>query len=44
MKHHYSKLQCLESSHIYAETMFQREKKNLETYFWKQMVNYAKDL
>ena len=24
--------------------MFIREKKNLEGYFWKQMVGYAKDL
>ena len=29
---------------MYSETMFIREKKNLEGYFWKQMVGYAKDL
>ena len=29
---------------MYHEMMFAREHKNLELYFWKQMVNYAKDL
>ena len=40
----YRRTQFLESRHLYAETMFMREKKNLEGYFWKQMVGYAKDL
>ena len=40
----YHKLQCVESNHLYSETMFTRENRNLEGYFWKQMVNYAKDL
>ena len=40
----YKRTQCLESRHVYAETMFMRERKNLEGYFWKQMVGYAKDL
>lgn len=29
---------------MYHEMMFAREHKNLEQYYWKQMVNYAKDL
>jgi len=40
----YRRTQCLESRHLYSETMFLRENKNLEGYFWKQMVGYAKDL
>ena len=44
MRHKYHKLQCFESSHLYSETMFARENRNLDGYFWKQMVNYAKDL
>lgn len=40
----YRKLQAVESRHLYTEAMFQREDKNLEGYFWKQMTNYTKDL
>lgn len=40
----YRKTQCLESRHTSTEMMFARERKNLEGYFWKQMVGYAKDL
>jgi len=29
---------------MYTETMFVREMKNLEGYFWKQGLNYTKDL
>lgn len=40
----HQRLQCLESEHLYCDMMFTREHKNLEGYFWKQMLNYAKDL
>jgi len=40
----YYRLQCLESEHLYHDMMFTREHKNLELYFWKQKLNYAKDL
>lgn len=35
MQRRYKKTQCLDSHHLYSETMFMREKKNLEGYFWK---------
>ena len=44
MSHKYGKIQCTESRHLFNETQFLRENKNLEGYFWKQMVGYAKDL
>ena len=44
MRQKYRRTQCLESNHIYSETMFTRELKNLDGYFWKQGTNYAKDL
>ena len=31
----YKKTQCLESEHFLCETMFMRENRNLEAYFWK---------
>ena len=34
----------MESEHFNSEVMFMRENRNLDLYFWKQMVNYAKDL
>ncbi len=34
----------MESGLQYSETMFYRENRNLEIYFWKQQVNYTKDL
>ena len=40
----YHGLQAVESAHLTSELHFQREHKNLEFYFWKQKVNYAKDL
>ena len=44
MKSKYRKLQLFESNQLYNQTMFMREKKNLDLYFWKLQVNYAKDL
>ena len=44
VKGKYHGLQAIESDHLNSEVMFMRENKNLEGYFWKQMVNYAKDL
>lgn len=40
----YQRLQCFESEHLYHDMMFARENRNLESYFWKQQLNYAKDL
>ena len=40
----YNGLQAVESDHLNSEVMFMRENRNLEGYFWKQMINYAKDL
>lgn len=37
-------IQNLESEYLMQETLLQREAKNIEQYFWKQMVNYTKDL
>lgn len=38
------KLQNLESQYVKSEVKFEKENKYLEGYFWKQMLNYAKDL
>lgn len=40
----YHGLQAVETDHFNSELHFLRENKNLDLYFWKQMVNYAKDL
>lgn len=44
MKSKYRGLQNVESQCLQMESMFGREQRNLEGYFWKQMVGYAKDL
>jgi len=44
MHRKYSRLQQIESHQLFQETMFTREHKNLDGYFWKQMQNTAKDL
>lgn len=44
MNQKYGKIQCTESRYLFNETQFLRENKNLDGYFWKQMVGYAKDL
>lgn len=44
MKNKYQGLQAVESDHFNSEVMFMRENRHLEGYFWKQMINYAKDL
>ena len=40
----YACTQAIESEHFHSEMMFWKENRNLESYFWKQKVNYAKDL
>lgn len=40
----YARLQVMESHQVHSQTMFYREYKNLDSYFDKQMQNYAKDL
>ena len=44
MKSKYHGLQAIESDHLNSELMFMRENRHLEGYFWKQQINYAKDL
>ena len=44
MRRKYHRTQCLDTKHLNSETMFTRESKHLEEYFWKQGKNYAKDL
>ena len=33
-----------ESELIYNETMFENEIRNMESFFWRQICNYSKDL
>ena len=44
MKAKYHGLQAIESDYLNSTVMFTRENRHLEGYFWKQMINYAKDL
>ena len=40
----YHRMQNSESNFLQNETKFMLQNKNVEGYFWKQMINYAKDL